>query len=42
MARVVRVDPRERHIALRFEEMNPVIYDFFEHSFAQRFRNRNR
>ena len=29
-------------IALRFEEMSPVIYDFFERSFAQRFRNRLR
>ncbi|HEY4164097.1 MAG TPA: PilZ domain-containing protein [Dongiaceae bacterium] len=41
-ARVVRVDSRDKQIALRFEEMNPVIYDFFERSFAQRFRNRNR
>jgi hypothetical protein len=40
-ARVVRVDHRGGHIALRFEEMSPVIYDFFERSFAQRFRNRN-
>lgn len=39
-ARVVRVDPRTKTIALRFEEMNPVIYDFFERSFAQRFRSR--
>jgi hypothetical protein len=41
-ARVVRVDPKDGHIALRFESMNPVIYDFFERSFAQRFRNRSR
>ena len=39
-ARVVRVDPRNKTIALRFEEMSPLIYDFFERSFAQRFRNR--
>ena len=38
-ARVVRVDPKGKTIALRFEEMSPVIYDFFERSFAQRFRN---
>ena len=41
-ARVVRVDSRNKTIALRFEEMSPVIYDFFERSFAQRFRNRLR
>jgi hypothetical protein len=41
-ARVVRVDQRNKTIALRFEEMSPVIYDFFERSFAQRFRNRLR
>ena len=41
-ARVVRVDPQGAHIALRFEEMSPVIYDFFERSFAQRFRNRSK
>jgi hypothetical protein len=41
-ARVVRVDARNKTIALRFEEMSPVIYDFFERSFAQRFRNRLR
>ena len=41
-ARVVRVDQRNKTIALRFEEMSPVIYDFFERSFAQRFRNRIR
>jgi len=39
-ARVVRVDSRSQQIALRFEEMSPLIYDFFERSFAQRFRNR--
>ncbi len=41
-ARVVRVDQRNKTIALRFEEMSPVIYDFFERSFSQRFRNRLR
>jgi hypothetical protein len=41
-ARVVRVDEKNKTIALRFEEMSPVIYDFFERSFAQRFRNRPR
>jgi hypothetical protein len=41
-ARVVRVDPKSEQIALRFEEMSPVIYDFFERSFSARFRNRNR
>ena len=39
-ARVVRVDDRSEQIALRFEEMNPLIYDFFERSFSARFRNR--
>ena len=39
-ARVVRVDQHAKTIALRFEEMSPLIYDFFERSFAQRFRNR--
>jgi hypothetical protein len=37
-ARVVRVDHKNKTIALRFEEMSPLIYDFFERSFAQRFR----
>lgn len=41
-ARVVRIDHKNKTIALRFEEMSPVIYDFFERSFAQRFRNRPR
>ncbi len=40
-ARVVRVDPKGKTIALRFEEMSPLIYDFFERSFAQRFRGRH-
>jgi hypothetical protein len=40
-ARVIRTDPKSKTIALRFEEMSPVIYDFFERSFAQRFRNRS-
>lgn len=39
-AKVIRVDARNKTIALQFEEMSPVIYDFFERSFAQRFRNR--
>jgi hypothetical protein len=39
-ARVVRVDSKGKTIALRFEEMSPLIYDFFERSFSQRFRNR--
>ena len=41
-ARVIRVDPKGKTIALQFEEMSPLIYDFFERSFAQRFRNRLR
>jgi hypothetical protein len=41
-ARVVRVDRKAETIALRFEEMSPLIYDFFERSFAQRFRSRAR
>jgi hypothetical protein len=41
-ARVVRVDQKSEQIALRFEEMSPLIYDFFERSFSARFRNRNR
>ena len=40
-ARVVRVDKKNKTIALRFEEMSPLIYDFFERSFAQRFRSRH-
>ena len=39
-ARVIRVDERSEQIALRFEEMSPLIYDFFERSFSARFRNR--
>ena len=42
LAKVIRVDARNKTIALQFEEMSPVIYDFFERSFSQRFRNRNR
>jgi hypothetical protein len=41
-ARVIRVDHKAEHIALRFEEMSPLIYDFFEKSFSARFRNRGR
>jgi hypothetical protein len=41
-ARVIRVDPKGKTIALQYEEMSPLIYDFFERSFAQRFRNRLR
>lgn len=41
-ARVIRVNQKNKTIALRFEEISPVIYDFFERSFAQRFRNRPR
>jgi hypothetical protein len=39
-ARVTRADPKVGVIALRFEEMNPVVYDFFERSFAARFRKK--
>ena len=39
-ARVIRVDERSEQIALRFEEMSPLIYDFCERSFSARFRNR--
>ena len=39
-ARVIRVDERSEQIALRFEEMSPLIYDFFQSSFSARFRNR--
>jgi hypothetical protein len=41
-AKVVRVDPKTKTIALHFEEMSPLVYDFFERSFAQRFRTRSR
>ncbi len=41
-ARVIRVDAKSEQIALRFEEMSPLIYDFFERSFSARFRGRNR
>ena len=41
-ARVIRVDQKAQLIALRFEEMSPLIYDFFEKSFSARFRNRGR
>ncbi|HVZ03035.1 MAG TPA: PilZ domain-containing protein [Dongiaceae bacterium] len=40
-ARVIRVDRKAEQIALRFEEMSPLIYDFFERSFSARFRNRH-
>jgi hypothetical protein len=40
-ARVIRVDSKGGHIALRFEEMSPGIYDFFERSFAARFRSKS-
>jgi hypothetical protein len=39
-ARVIRVDQKGQQIALRFEEMSPLIYDFFERSFSARFRSR--
>jgi hypothetical protein len=41
-AKVIRVDHRQNSIALRFEEMSPLIYDFFERSFSARFRNSSR
>jgi hypothetical protein len=41
-AKVIRVDNRTSTIALRFEEMSPLIYDFFERSFSARFRNHSR
>ena len=41
-AKVIRVDQKNKTLALHFEEMSPLIYDFFERSFAQRFRNRQR
>ncbi len=39
-ARVVRVDPDGKHLAIRFEQMSTVIYDFFERCFSQRFSGR--
>ena len=39
-ALVVRTDLRNKTVALRFEEMSPVIYDFFERAFAERFRSK--
>lgn len=41
-ARVVRVDSKTQQVALRFEEMSPLIYDFFERSFSARFRGKTR
>jgi c-di-GMP-binding flagellar brake protein YcgR len=37
-ARVIRHRLDKRELALKFEEMNPQLYDFFEQCFSRRFK----
>jgi hypothetical protein len=37
-ARVIRNRIDRRELALKFEEMNPEVYDFFEQCFSRRFK----
>ncbi|HVI90832.1 MAG TPA: hypothetical protein VM659_21210 [Dongiaceae bacterium] len=37
-ARVIRHRLDRRELALKFEEMNPQVYDFFEQCFSRRFK----
>jgi hypothetical protein len=37
-ARVIRHNLERRELALKFEEMNPQLYDFFEQCFSRRFK----
>jgi hypothetical protein len=37
-ARVIRNNTERRELALKFEEMNPQVYDFFEQCFSRRFK----
>lgn len=37
-AQVIRHDKASREVALKFEKMNPQIYDFFEQCFSRRFK----
>jgi hypothetical protein len=37
-ARVIRHKLDRRELALKFEEMNPQLYDFFEQCFSRRFK----
>ncbi len=41
-AKVVRNDRDNRRLAVKFEQMSPAIYDFFERSFSKRFQRRDR
>ena len=37
-AKVVRNDREKKQLALKFDEMSPAIYDFFERGFTKRFQ----
>jgi hypothetical protein len=37
-ARVIRHDTETREVALKFEQMDPKIYDFFEQCFSRQFK----
>lgn len=37
-ARVIRNNVERQELALKFEEMNPQVYDFFEKCFSRRFK----
>jgi hypothetical protein len=41
-AKVVRNDRENRRLAVKFEQMSPAIYDFFERGFSKRFQRRDR
>ncbi|MBL8707729.1 MAG: PilZ domain-containing protein [Rhodospirillaceae bacterium] len=41
-ARVVRNDREKKLLAVKFDELNPAIYDFFERGFTKRFHRRER
>ena len=41
-AKVVRNDRENRRLALKFEQMSPAIYDFFERGFSKRFQRGDR
>lgn len=42
LAKVVRNERDGRRLAVKFETLSPVIYDFFERSFAKRFQRGRR
>lgn len=41
-AKVVRNDRENRRLAVKYEELSPAIYDFFERGFNKRFHGRER